>query len=549
MTKWALLRTTFGVAVKRCRYPLKQQATVNVARRWRLTSMFCTLNIAIRRKLVGDLLIANRSLSMRCFMDWITHQATILSIKSIFLMAVLFIPSVSAMHWSFAPSAVVESVFTDNVLLETDNPQFDLLMRLAPNFVLNANSGRSQLDVAYSLEYLDHLATDIETELNHRLQLNAHNTLYRDQLFLDTTTSIDQVLIDSFGPSSGDTITAPENLQTVYTYTISPSYKTQLGQYATLKLLLTHNAVFYSDEGEDSFEYGGQFDLTGGSFFNALSWSVNAAYQQINYTSSENETSVSNTISVGLQYQFYDELAFAINTGYEQQQLSTTATENGLTWESSLNWHPSTRTQLRLGVTQHYFGWSPVLEWHYQRRRSTWTANYRRELSSSRNEALRATTFDFEDSFGEPQTPTTDQPGQVLTGEAAPNTSEFVINQFQTTYALNTRRGVFNADFNYTVRESTSQGDETSVHSQIGWQHHLNAMTTATVSAGWNYRQAAVTQAVAETEEINDYQFDFGLKHNASRFVSTYFNYRAFLNEDYTENRVTVGLQLNWGRH
>jgi len=449
-----------------------------------------------------------------------------------------------AAEWRLSRQLALDTTWSDNSALSTTAATAsasEWQLRVTPGLVLRADGGRVDLNLAYSLNYLTYPAGERGDDLNHRLQANAKTELYRDRLFLDTTASIRQELIDPMGPMGGDDFANTANTQTVYTYSLTPSYRTPLGQYANLSLSLNHDGVLYADQGESSLRYGAQLDLHSGRS-TALSWGLNARYNLITY---EDDTeSESASVRAMLDQTFTPSLSGTLASGYEILEDTGLNHRGGVIWESALIWTPNPRTRLRLGVGQRYFGWTPVLEWSHRRKRSIWTASYQRDQTTARDERLQNTAFVFEDEFGVARDPITGEPRPLSALDAAPSKETFVTDQFRTGYILNTGRSTFALNAAYRLRQGEqSAREESAMQFGFNFNRRLTPFMSATAGATWNYNEADNNTANNESYTLN-----LGLNRTLSRRLSTRLHYRFLEGNDYTENRVTLGMQFNWSK-
>ncbi|WP_246221786.1 TIGR03016 family PEP-CTERM system-associated outer membrane protein [Marichromatium bheemlicum] len=447
-------------------------------------------------------------------------------------------------EWRLSRQLSVSGVYTDNLALAETDQGSDFYIDLTPGFVVSGKGARAELDLAYSLQYLNYLSADEGDKINHRLQGNGLVELLANRLFVDAGVTARQELIDPLGPSSGDAANRSDNLQSSYTYRLSPTYRERFGRYAELTAQFANDGVFYSDQGSDSIGYDGSLELRSGPASGATNWAVLVSSEHIDYQDEPSDTYADASLQLGHQYSRRWRLDGSLR--YEDNDYLSRTETSGMGWDLSATWTPSPRTSLRLGVGRRYFGTTPMLDFSHRSKRSMWRASYVRDVSNARRDRLGETVFQFEDAFGEPATPEVTAPFDVAGDNAAPTTGTYVSNTFKTSYTLQTRRSTLGASLGYVLREyEATTEDQSTLRARLSWTRRLSGLTNSNLTLGWSQRE--LEQTTATSDEVRDeYTLDAGLSRRIGANTRLALQYRLSRSDDITENRVTLGLVTSW---
>ncbi|KXX63354.1 TIGR03016 family PEP-CTERM system-associated outer membrane protein [Marichromatium gracile] len=449
--------------------------------------------------------------------------------------------------WRLSRQLSVNGVYTDNLSLSEEDQGSDFYVELTPGFVVSGKGGRAELDLAYSLQYLNYLSSDSGDRANHRLQGNGRVELLRERLFVDAKTTARQELIDPLGPTSGDATNLSDNLQTSYTYEISPSYYERFGRRAELTARFSNNGVFYSDEGSDSIGYDGSIELRSGPAFGTTNWALLISSEQIDYQDDEVPSNTYSDASFLLGNQLSRRWRLDGTLLYEDNDYTSRDGTSGAGWELSTTWTPTPRTSLRVGVGHRYFGMTPVLDFSHRSKRSMWRASYVRDVSSARGDRLDSEVFAFEDVFGDPTVPEVTAPFEVGDDTAAPTTGTYISNTFETSYTLQTRRSTLGASLGYVLREyEATAEDQSTMRARLFWSRQLSGLTRSNLTLGWSRSELDQTSVTDGSDERDEYTLDAGLSRRVGTNTRVALQYRLSSSDDITENRVTLGLVTSW---
>lgn len=466
--------------------------------------------------------------------------------RTAFLVAVLAAANgpIMAADWNASRQLTVRGSYTDNLKLEDSDTEDAFFVEFVPGIVFTGRGRRLELDLAYSLQYINYLVSDESDRFNNRLQANGRAELYKDHLFLDTRISVRQNLIDPLGPAGGDAANVTDNLQTTASYSIAPSYINRFGGYATFAVRFVNDGVLYEEEGDGSIGYGTSVELLSGPRFGNLSWGVIGDYRLVQYEDSPDDRFRS--IAGLLGYELNERWRVDGSVGYDDDEFESFSETSGEFWTASLTWTPTPRTSLRLGTGERYFGSVPTMDFSHRWKRSVLTASYVRDRATARTDRLESDVFVFEDAFGEPIIPETGVSEDVPVDSARPTSSVFISDRFRATYTIATRRSTVGGAVGYTMREYEDSNDETTTWTaRLFGSRRLTGLTTARIGLSWDRREETDAPGTDEEERM-DTTFDVGLSRRLSPRSNIDFGYRFRDGDDYTENRITAAFRTTW---
>ena len=145
-------------------------------------------------------------------------------------------------------------------------------------------------------------------------------------------------------------------------------------------------------------------------------------------------------------------------------------------------------------------------------------------------------------------TPETGADLNVPVDTATPDSSVYINNRFDTTWTLQTQRSSLGVSLGYVLREyDDASKDEATVQARLYWSRRLSAHTTGNLGLNWSQRERDSDVSDESDLDRHDYGFDAGLTRRLSdqTYVDVQYGLRND-DEDSVENRVTLGLRLNW---
>ncbi|MTW21753.1 TIGR03016 family PEP-CTERM system-associated outer membrane protein [Allochromatium palmeri] len=448
--------------------------------------------------------------------------------------------------WKLSKQLALKGTYSDNIDMTDTGKVSDFFFELTPGFVLQGKGRRLNLNLAYSLQALHYLNMNSDDKINNRLQLNAESEIYQDHLFLDANVTTRQELKNALDPSGWDATNPSNDLQNTYTYLVAPYFKNRFGRQAELTIRLENDGVFYSEEGNDSLGYQANLDLLSGPALGNFQWAFISENEYIDYQ--DGPRNRFSTVAGGVGYQFDNRWRIDVLGGYEDNSYASTSETSGALWEGLVTWTPNNRTDVTLGSGHRYFGWTPRLEIDYRRKRSVWTASYKRDISNARTDSLGNQVYEFQDAFGETVTPDTGAELNVPVDTATPDSSVYTSNRFDSAWTLQTRRSSLGISLGYVLRQYDDVSkDEGTVQARLYWSRRLSTHTTSNLGLKWSQRERNSSVDDESDLDRQEYGFDAGLTRRLSEqaYVNVQYGFRDD-GGDSTENRVTLGLRLNW---
>jgi uncharacterized protein (PEP-CTERM system associated) len=222
--------------------------------------------------------------------------------------------SAVAQEWLIQPSVSAFESLTSNARLDPPGEEkADFVTTISPSLDIHREAPRLTVDLNYALDAIGYAREQEFSEIRNRLNLDSRATLVPEMVFLDANAAIDQQPEDSGRPSSGSQLTASTNLDTVYTYRISPSLNNHLGTFADSGLRYAFSQI-YSDNLPDTTIQTVEGSLISGSRFTRLLWALNADAQEA--SGSRDISSV--FVAASAEYPFNRTFSLFASAGYEQ---------------------------------------------------------------------------------------------------------------------------------------------------------------------------------------------------------------------------------------
>jgi uncharacterized protein (PEP-CTERM system associated) len=458
----------------------------------------------------------------------------------------IFPSALHAADWNLSKQIGLETTFSDNLDLSASDKVSDVFFSLNPGFVLQREGRYLQADIAYSPHLTYYFSESSNNRLDHDLQANAQAELYEDRFFVDVTATAQQEFINPL-QARGDTNNTTDNIQTTYSYIISPSLTSNLGRHAEVLFAVENSGVFYSQEGADSYSYGANLQLRSRQDSSRrFIWELNTETETVEYESNQNDF---NSLSMTVGRELTNQLKIAMFVGYENNNYASTEETSGMQWGSVLDWNPTSRTSLQAIFGEHYYGTSSNLEFQHRKKRSAWSVSYTRELASARSQTAQQSAFSFEDSFGEPTIPNVGQTESksLNVDNASPTSDVFLSDQFSLEYALETRRSNLSANLSYVNRDyGEIQGTESAVQLSLDWTRQLSAKTSGFTGFSWRQTDAGDTEESDTSARNEEFSVRTGLSRTLSEHLNMDFIYQFRNGDDYTENRLSLGIAADW---
>lgn len=423
-------------------------------------------------------------------------------------------PVVAAADWIIAPAVRVEQIYTDNALLSDVDEQSESITRIRPSISIYRHGARASVDVNYAPEYNRYWQDTQDNELVHFLRADGKLELMEDHLFLDGWGSADITNLSSTSRTGIDSLTGRTDSTEVYTAGVSPYFTTRMGNFASLEARYTADTVNYSASTVDDNK-GQRADMVlgSGSAFNNQVWELSAMKNIVNYDSLDDDNEATLFRAEFIQ-QLTNQWALSFAAGHEEYNLAVTTDSDGTLWRVGVIYTPNPRTRLAVGGGERAFGNDYFLDFNHRSPHTIWTANYRRDYTSARDEVIRPSLFERQDAFGNlVRDPVLDNPtvgGRVNSPTLGPEYYE--IDQFTTAFNLETGRTRLNLSGSHTKRiYEISINDTRDLSLSAGASRDLGQRLSGNVRLGWldhkeeilNYKQWLASIGVGYSLGIN----------------------------------------------
>jgi uncharacterized protein (PEP-CTERM system associated) len=409
-------------------------------------------------------------------------------------------PAVTAADWIIAPAVTVEQIYTDNVHLSSADAQGESITQLKPSISIYRTGARANVDINYAPEYNRYWQGTQDNELVHYLRADGQVEMMQDHLFLDGWGSANMTNLSSTGRTGIDALTARADTTEVYTAGVSPYFKTRMGNFASLEARYTADAVNYTAHTVDDNK-GQRADLVlgSGSAFNNQVWELSATKSIVSYDSLADDNEVRLFRAEFIQ-QLTHQWAVSFAAGHEEYNLAVTTDSSGALWSVGMIYTPSPRTRLAVGGGERAFGNDYHLDFSHRSPHTVWTANYRRDYASARDEVVRPTLFERQDAFGNlVRDPVLENPiAAESTSSPTLSPDYFEIEEFTTDFNLETGRTKFNLRGSHTKRlYEISVNDTRDLYFRAGASRDLSRQLSTSLRLGWydhkeeilNYKQ------------------------------------------------------------
>ncbi|MFT5934879.1 MAG: hypothetical protein ACI9M6_001935 [Hydrogenophaga sp.] len=278
-------------------------------------------------------------------------------------------PSVPKPSLWLEPRVSVGVTLSDNGNLSATNPRSEQLFEVSPGVRLLLNGPRARGFLDYSLRGL-YYAQNTSGD-NLRQALNASGTLnaWDNRAFIDVSGVIDDQAISAFGPSANDF--GDTNRSQTASLRVSPYLKGDLAGWADYEL--RYNLETRSTEANTRDDVTAQaLSLALGSRMQGqtLGWIFNASAQDVDY--SPGRSTRSNTLRAGLIVAITPELRSTLYVGVESNNILTLSRESYNTTGFDVDWRPSARTRVFVGLDDRYFGSAHNIALSHRTGRTVW---------------------------------------------------------------------------------------------------------------------------------------------------------------------------------
>lgn len=254
--------------------------------------------------------------------------------------------------WLLIPSLEIGETYNDNVTLAPKGSEvWDVITTISPGLKLTGQSARVNVGLSYNPQELIFDRGTFPATLQQRLLATGKAELYRDALFFEASSSIDQQFLKNTGPIGATTVTASGNLTTVEAVRASPYLLQHLGPYANSETRYRFSDVTTS--GGTTSAIGPQIvneerqTFTSGEYFGRFSWTLVGDLTAIDRLKTPGDPASGNSgkdllLRADARYPVYADISVLGGVGYERITDPTLIIQpKGVIWNAGLNYTPT----------------------------------------------------------------------------------------------------------------------------------------------------------------------------------------------------------------
>lgn len=259
---------------------------------------------------------------------------------------------------------------SDNGSLSSANPQSEQTIELSPGVRVVMNSPRVKGYLDYALSALFYAQDTSGDNLRHALNASATLNAWDNRAFLDVSGVVTDEAVSAFGTQTGGSL-ADVNRSETASFRFSPYLRGNIAGVADAELR-------YSLQSSDT-EVASRSDATVqdlslrlGSRMagQTLGWSFDALSREVD--NSLTRDTRSDSLKAGLIYAATPQLQLTLLAGVESNDILTLTEESYNTTGLNLEWRPSPRTRLFLGLEDRYFGRGHNVFFEHRTGRTVW---------------------------------------------------------------------------------------------------------------------------------------------------------------------------------
>jgi len=270
--------------------------------------------------------------------------------KPIILILFLSLPGhASAAKWAITPQLNASTTYYDNITLSETDKNKELVTQIQPGMMVSATGKRLQLTSGYSFGYVDYYGSEFNDTHFNSANASLNLEAIRRHLFISSTASISQQVIDPSRPgASVDPNTVTNNRTETRSWSIIPTLRNRFGSFANSVLSDQYSIVDYSSNAiNSSWTNTLNYTLSSGNWFNQLTWNGNASYQ-----TSEQGNANSAQANARVNYAFTDHWSVFALGRVEKFNYALALTDSNryfVNAEAGLVWTPSRKLQAEAG--------------------------------------------------------------------------------------------------------------------------------------------------------------------------------------------------------
>jgi len=458
--------------------------------------------------------------------------------------------SARAANWDIVPRFLVNETYTDNVSLNSANPNEDYITQVTPGLSIRGQGGRVELNLDYNLQKLMYARDNDFDRMNHQLQASGSVELYEQVLFLDASSQISQQLISTTGVISNNNLNATGNRADVMSYQISPYVKHHFGGYADALGRFERRQVFNdskttSASGSTSEQW--TLNVNSGRYFRRMPWSLSTRNRKVT-TESGTGDSRFRSIEARVSYVFNRKYRLITVIGNDDNTFATSRGQNsGSRFEIGGAWTPSPRTSLEARIGKQYFGRTFFMDASHKHRRFLFKAHYDERTQTLNDVQTSQVLIPLVDSAGNPVFDPNVSSNIVLPTDTPGLINDVLVNKrldVSIDYSKGRNRaglGIYSSTREY----QSSNRDESTTGMRLSFSRQLSEYVTASLNGNW-------TSSDFQNGARIDTRYGLGanITRRFGRHMSGTLDYRYRKSDsdssrnNYVENRLSASLNL-----
>jgi len=413
--------------------------------------------------------------------------------------------SALAVEWIGNPgiSASVSTIYTDNVCQSSENQRGQWIgavgLSTGPSGSIQGKGSRSEFNLGGSVgvsTLTDSLLNDDECggefsgnneQFIPNLYATGSTTLVDNLLKVNVTGRAAQNEVSPYRGAGGDAYSGNGNTNNFYRYSISPVLNRRLKNTSTANLQYTYDEILNSSDAVSNSTSDALVATLTNDKSSQISWQWRGNYRKIQYDDPEFVLVTDGNSRAVVPRQDTELKSAGLNMGYRldrRWQLTGTygwewndyqtfndANTGGNAWNFGVNWTPSPRTSVSVGMGDRFFGKTPNLNISHTYRRSVFTASYKKDITFARDIRTEDNLVDPDFGFN-----------------SSLNTQSAIIEErFNLGYTYSGRRATLGASGNYSNQLQEDNG-ETSVYRgfSISVSPRISRVYTLTGTTAWS---------------------------------------------------------------
>lgn len=290
------------------------------------------------------------------------------------------VPGASNLRVWIEPRVSAGVTLSSNGGLDSTNPQSEQVLTVSPGVLVVMNTPRVRGSIDYSLTALHHAQGSSSDSVRHALNANANVNAWDNRAFVDVSGVVADQRVSAFGAQAGGGFSDTNRSQTS-NFRFSPYLRGSLAGAAEYELRYgVQSSRTDVDSRSDVLLQDISFRLSDQGT-QVLGWSLDASAQSSDY--SLGRETRSDRIRGELSYAVTPQLMLSLQAGRESNDVITLSRESYNSTGVGLDWRPSPRTRLNLGLEDRYFGRGHNLSLEHRTGRTVWRIADTRDVANS----------------------------------------------------------------------------------------------------------------------------------------------------------------------